>query len=136
MLANQVKYLIVHCSDSPHGRGDNAETIHRWHLARGWDGIGYHYVITEDGTIENGRPEYWNGAHVNGYNHKSIGVCLIGEGIYTLKQLHSLENLMCKLKVKYPHAEITGHTNMDSSKGCPLFDVKEWAATSVINSDK
>ena len=136
MLASEVKYLVVHCSDSPHGRGDNAESIHCWHLSRGWDGIGYHYVITEDGTIENGRPEYWSGAHVSGYNHKSIGVCLIGEGVYTLKQFHSLEHLISKLKIKYPGAEITGHSNMDSSKGCPLFDVKEWSARIVINCNK
>ena len=120
--------FIIHCSDTPNGRDDSAADIHGWHTDKGWDGIGYHYVITEDGTVEAGRPEYWNGAHVNGYNHKSIGVCLIGEGIYTLKQFHSLENLICKLKAKYPDAEIKGHNSMDSSKDCPLYDVEDWAA--------
>ena len=51
--------IVVHCSDSPHGRGNNAETIHGWHLARKWSGIGYHYVILEDGTVQ-GELEFRN----------------------------------------------------------------------------
>ena len=36
------------------------------HLNFGWDGISYHKIITRDGNIINGRPEYWIGAHVYG----------------------------------------------------------------------
>ena len=36
------------------------------HLKFGWDGIGYHKIINRSGKIENGRPEYWIGAHVKG----------------------------------------------------------------------
>ena len=48
------------------------------HLEFGWNGIGYHKIIKRDGEIENGRPEFWIGAHVYGKNDQSLGVCLIG----------------------------------------------------------
>ena len=59
------------------------------HMNFGWDGIGYHKIILRDGTIENGRPEYWMGAHVKGKNNKSLGVCLIGRNQFTNRQFNS-----------------------------------------------
>lgn len=120
-----MKYLVVHCSDSPQGRGDNAETIHRWHKARGWSGIGYHYVITEDGAIDNGRPEYWHGAHVRGHNAHSIGICLIGIDRFTPDQMDALRGLLIRLHGKYPEAVIVGHRDLTPSKTCPNFDIRD-----------
>lgn len=115
---------IIHCSDSPQGRGDNAKTIHRWHQQRGWDGIGYHYVILEDGTIENGRPLYWEGSHAKGFNNY-IGICLIGKDTFTMKQMEELSNLLVKLAKddKIDPEKILGHYEV-STKTCPNFDVK------------
>ena len=114
---------IIHCSDSPHGRGDTAETIHRWHQERGWDGIGYHYVITEDGIIENGRPEYWKGSHAKGYN-KSIGICLIGTNEFTHAQFISLERFL--LDNGYGRDEVVGHYKVNEGKTCPNFNVEHF----------
>ena len=123
-----IKYLVVHCSASPQGRGDNAETIHRWHRERGWDGIGYHRVILENGNTEHGRPCYWNGAHVRGHNHESIGVCLIGEGgDATEQQLDSLRMVIGDLLDEHPSATVVGHCDLDSNKpNCPGFNVGDW----------
>lgn len=123
---------VIHCSDSPQNRGDNAETIHRWHKERGFDGIGYHYVILEDGAVEVGRPHYWTGAHAKGRN-QYIGICLIGQGEYTKEQFNSLKKLLSKLvkeKVIHPY-KIIAHSAI-SDKKCPMFDVQafmvEWMA--------
>ena len=62
------------------------------HIGFGWDGIGYHKVI-HNGTIENGRPEFWIGAHT-WKNHLSLGVCLIGKNKFTNEQFSSLENVL------------------------------------------
>jgi N-acetylmuramoyl-L-alanine amidase len=57
-----------------------AAEIHRWHLARGWAGIGYHFVIRNNGDIERGRPLEAVGAHAGpGVNGNSIGICLTGD---------------------------------------------------------
>lgn len=120
-----MKYLVVHCSDSPQGRGDSAETIHRWHKERGWDGIGYHYVITEIGEVQNGRPHYWTGSHVRGHNENSLGICLIGDKTFTPKQMDALKALLNRLNKEYPEAVICGHRDLDSGKTCPNFDVRD-----------
>ena len=54
------------------------EDIHRWHLANGWSGIGYHYFVRKDGNIYRGRPEDTVGAHAYGANSNSIGICFEG----------------------------------------------------------
>ena len=128
MKASEVDYIVVHCSDSPQGRGDTAATIHRWHTEKKWSGIGYHRVILEDGTIENGRPLYWIGAHVRSYNSKSIGICLIGDGIYTFEQYDALRKLILRMLERSPNAKVVGHCDLDKNKTCPKFDVKEWWA--------
>lgn len=115
--------IVIHCSDSPQGRGDTAETIHRWHLDRGWSGVGYHYVILEDGQLEMGRPEYWKGAHVRRFNKGSIGICLIGDGDYTNEQIRSLVNLKEDLCSRYPEALWYNHYELDSAKTCPNADL-------------
>lgn len=56
----------------------DAATIHAWHKANGWSGIGYHFVVRKDGTIERGRPIDKIGAHATGYNSYSIGICFEG----------------------------------------------------------
>lgn len=117
-----IEKIVIHCSDSPHGRGDDAETIHKWHRERGWSGIGYHYVIVEDGTVQAGRPHYWPGAHVKGHNTNSLGICLIGEDDFTGEQIQSLKQLHTELSQKYPEAQWFNHYDLDSSKTCPNFD--------------
>ena len=122
--------ITIHCSDSPQDRGDTAETIHNWHLGRKWSGIGYTYVILEDGTIENGRPEYWEGAHARGYND-TIGICLIGEETFTGAQMVSLETLCLDIYDRYEDMEfksIRGHYELDKHKTCPNFDVRALVA--------
>lgn len=127
--------VVIHCSASPHGRGDNAETIHRWHLERGWAGIGYHYVITEDGTLEHGRPEYWAGAHVKGNNLGSVGICLIGDDHFTPEQFDALDDLLDDILTRHEGVEIYGHYQLDSGKTCPNFDVPEWLEGRGLISD-
>ncbi|WP_373325610.1 peptidoglycan recognition family protein [Sporomusa paucivorans] len=70
------RVVIHHVGDPP--RDVSAEEIHRWHKENDWAGIGYHYVVRTDGTIERGRPEEYVGAHAQGFNTGSIGVNFAG----------------------------------------------------------
>lgn len=127
-----IKKIVVHCSDSPQGRGDGAETIHRWHKERGWNGIGYHAVILEDGRIENGRPDYWQGAHARGANRNTLGICLIGRKTFTVKQMNSLRQYCNSKKIKYDlkTSDIIGHYEVpNAGKTCPNFDMVEFRGT-------
>jgi len=125
--AKNIRYLVVHCSDSPDDEPITAREIHEMHLGFGWHGVGYHRVINRDGTIEQGRPDYWIGAHVYGHNEESLGVCLIGRTDFTDAQFLSLENVLRKWTEQYPNAEVLGHCDFDyTEKTCPNFNAKQW----------
>lgn len=131
----RAKGIIVHCSDSPQGRGDTASTIHSWHKTRGFDGIGYHYIILEDGTVESGRPEYWTGAHATGYNDY-IGICLIGRDSFTEDQLVELDVLVHDIYNRYDSMtsiDIKGHNEV-SNKSCPNINIREFVGTLGLQS--
>ena len=125
-----IKEIIIHCSDTPDGRPDTAADIHRWHKEKGWDGIGYHYVICVDGKLEHGRPEYWTGAHAKGHNVNTLGVCLIGRGEFSDKQWLVLDTVIHQLLAKYPTAQVLGHNEI-SRKSCPGFDVQKWVENNI-----
>lgn len=139
----QINLIVIHCSATPEGRDYTVQDIDRWHRARGWRCIGYHYVIYRDGSIHRGRPESEIGAHVSGKNANSIGICYIGglkaspvsssngfavsgskyipADTRTPEQKSALLRLLTELKNRYPNAEIHGH-NEYANKACPCFD--------------
>ncbi len=125
--ASAIRYLVVHCSDTPDDEPMGAREIHQMHLGFGWHGVGYHRVITRDGVIEAARPDYWQGAHVYGHNEISLGVCLIGRSAFTDAQFASLETVLRGWLADYPDACICGHRDFDyTDKTCPNFDVASW----------
>ena len=127
LISSKIKLLVVHCSDTKNDQNLSASDIHEMHLNFGWDGIGYHKVICRSGKIENGRPEYWIGAHVKGKNDISLGVCLIGRDHFSKLQFLSLEKVLRRWKSLYPNAKILGHCNTgNTKKTCPNFDVEVW----------
>jgi len=133
LLEKKIKYLVVHCSDTPDDENIDSAFIHKMHLSFGWNGIGYHKIILRDGTIENGRPEYWVGAHVKGFNERSLGVCLIGRKNFTMKQFKSLKIVLTEWKKKYTNSIILGHRDAtETKKTCPNFDVKLWCKENSI----
>ncbi|MBI5210748.1 MAG: N-acetylmuramoyl-L-alanine amidase [Elusimicrobia bacterium] len=53
--------------------------IQRYHQAgRGWNDIGYHFVIDGSGRVFQGRPETVVGAHVLNHNTGNVGVSFMG----------------------------------------------------------
>ncbi len=51
--------IIVHCSATKAGQDFTAADIDCWHRERGFNGIGYHYVIRLDGKLEKGVMSLW-----------------------------------------------------------------------------
>ena len=133
LIVKNIKLLVVHCSDTKDSQNLCASDLHKMHLEFGWDGVGYHKIINRSGKVENGRPEYWIGAHVKGKNDISLGVCLIGRNQFTTKQYSSLEKILRKWKFLYPEAKIVGHRDTgNTNKTCPNFDVKTWVKDKLI----
>jgi N-acetylmuramoyl-L-alanine amidase len=133
-----VEKIVIHCSASPNGRKTIIEDIDRWHVDRGFrrssvyrekirphlNGVGYHWVITLDGTARPGRDEQEIGAHAVGHNAKSIGICLVGTDKFTEKQWDTLKELILSVGARYPDADVVGHRDIPGvNKECPGFDV-------------
>lgn len=125
--------IVIHCSATPEGKDFDAADIDRWHKRRGWSGIGYHYVVKRDGTVERGRPERQIGAHVSGHNRHSIGIVYIGgvdskgrpKDTRTPAQKVALRAVVETLKARYTAARVRGHRDFPGvAKACPSFDVK------------
>ena len=130
----KINKIILHCSATPEGRKHDVADIRRWHLKRGFNDIGYHYLIHIDGTIEEGRPINKQGAHCSGENKGSIGLCYVGgmskdmkkaKDTRTQAQKDSLIKIMHELIYKYnKDMTIHGH-NEYANKACPSFNVQE-----------
>lgn len=127
-----IKEIIVHCSATAEGRDFTVEDIRRWHKQQGWSDIGYHYVIGRHGEKWTGRDVDVSGAHCEGHNRNSIGVCYIGgldaagkkaKDTRTLQQKAVMLSLLTELKRLYPQAKIYGHRDF-ARKDCPCFDAK------------
>ena len=128
----KINEIIVHCSATAEGRDYTVGDIKRWHKSRGWQCIGYHYVIYRDGSVHTGRPVAQIGAHCTGHNANSIGVCYIGgcaadgktpKDTRTPQQREALRGLVADLQKQYPGATVHGHREF-AAKACPSFDVK------------
>lgn len=126
-----INRIIVHCTATPEGRIETVESIRRMHKAKGWADIGYHYLIGLNGERWNGRNVNLVGAHCEGYNANSIGVCYVGgcdknmkaKDTRTDKQKAALIALLKDLRKLYPKAKIVSHRDLDrKGKACPSFD--------------
>ena len=132
-----ITLIVIHCSAVAPWQQSSAADIDRWHRERGWRyGIGYHYVVRRDGSVETGRPLEQIGAHCQNHNKHSIGICYVGgldvqgrpADTRTPEQRVSLRQLLEKLHKMFPSALIIGHRDLNPMKSCPCFDAaREYA---------
>lgn len=130
----KITEIILHCTATPEGRDVTAAEVNRWHKARGFLSIGYHYLIRLDGTVEEGRPLSQQGAHCLQHNANSIGVCYAGgltkdgkqpKDTRTKAQRNAMRMLVDKLKQRFPGATVHCH-NEYAPKACPCFSMKDF----------
>ena len=141
--------IVIHCAATDDSQDIGAAEIDRWHKQRGFDRIGYHFVIRRNGRIEKGRGLYDRGAHAGGhdrkavgdmavaYNDRSIGICMVG-GVeadddmkardnFTVEQWATLRALVETMLTIFPSAQVIGHREIAIvPKACPSFDVQAW----------
>ena len=134
----EINEIIIHCSATRPSMDIGAAEIAQWHTDPNRPGgpfksIGYHYVVRRNGEVETGRPEIQVGAHVEGHNAHSLGVCMIGgvnsankpDANFTRLQWAALEILVKNLTDEHRQAQVVGHRSY-STKMCPSFDAVAW----------
>lgn len=154
-----INMIVIHCTASLNGKSVSLDTVREWHKQRGFDDIGYHYLIDVDGKVGHGRPLEKMGAHAKGSNAHSIGICLVGGieakkpgekkakeiGRFTKAQWESLRGLVDDLEFLYPGSVIVGHRDLSPDldgdgivepeewiKTCPGFDVSQWRRAGCV----
>lgn len=148
----KIDAIVVHCSATRAGQDIGKSEINRMHVARGFNCIGYNFVVRIDGTVETGRSLQIDGAHCNSkgfsgvsYNKHSIGICYVGgldksgkaADTRTDAQKKALAKLIKELCAKYQIVEVLGHRDTSPdldedgivepkewTKMCPCFDVR------------
>ena len=126
--------ILIHCSATPAGKDFTVADIDRWHRARGFDRVGYHYIVYRDGTYVRGRSDDNVGAHCpqEGMNRRSLSICYIGglgmKGVpadtRTPEQRRAIVTLIRTLLYRYPSiTRVCGHRDVKGVvKACPCFD--------------
>lgn len=136
--------IFVHCSATKPSMNWGVREVRQSHKERGFLDVGYHFIIKRDGTVEAGREESAIGSHAKGYNHNSIGVCLIGgvddrmkmDANFTPAQMTALRSLLVELLAKYPGSVLRAHHDI-APKACPSFDLKRWwEKNELVTSDR
>ena len=137
----EVREIIIHCAATrPEWMQESTlatkrAEIRRWHLARGFSDIGYHWLIDRDGKVMAGRLEGVVGSHVKGRNTGTLGVCLIGghgsatsdlfAENFTPEQDAALRRLIREIQGRANIQTISGHSQY-ANKACPGFEVDKW----------
>lgn len=139
--------IVLHCSMSEFG---DSELIKDWHLKRGFDDIGYNFVICNgflnprskynkdfDGLIQIGRDRNYIGAHCKGYNESHYGICLIGNKKFTFNQIMASFKLIKQLttsnEIDYfiegkilTDNQVAGHYEFNRKKTCPNINMDDY----------
>lgn len=140
MSLRKIKTIILHCSDSDVPAHDNIEAIREWHTERGFvgpdgvegthDDVGYHFFVTRGGLVMSGRSEDQVGAHAQGHNAYSIGICFSGKMFKDFKsnQFGAGRRLVEKLLKKYglSKSDVKLHREFNKGKSCPNFTLDQF----------
>ena len=140
----EVTEIVVHWTETPTNKNIGSEEINKIHLESGLNGIGYHYVIRRDGSLQRGRPINIQGEHapVNKHNERSIGIVFVGginvpSGTSNLENFISVQSLtrsqfntfdhLCRaFFARFPGGQAVGHNDIDPIEDDPGFNVREY----------
>lgn len=130
---SSIDTIVIHTTATQENQEVTIEQIDMWHKKRGWDMVGYHYVVDLQGKIHKGRCITQVGAHVKGHNKTSIGICYVGgldengDAKDTLRpiQKNAIGFMLLALKaVLQQPMVVKGHKEF-TNKACPCFEVKD-----------
>lgn len=153
-ITREVTEVVVHWTETPTNKNIGSEELNKIHLESGLKGIGYHYVIRRDGSLQRGRPVNIQGEHalVNNHDERSIGVVFVGginvpSGTPNLENFVSVQSLtrsqfntfdhFCRsFYARFPGGQILGHNDIDPIENDPGFNVREYVLANFSKASK
>jgi len=99
-------------------------TYEDWKLGRKWDILDGSIIPLRTLDLDPVSEFSEIGAHVKGWNSKAIGVVLVGNTHFTMRQLLAAKNLFLEIREKVnPNIIVKGHYELDGGKTCPNIDM-------------
>jgi hypothetical protein len=153
-IDREVTEVVVHWTETHTNRNIGSEEINRYHLNLGLDGIGYHYVIRRDGSIQRGRPVNIQGQHapINNHDERSVGVVFVGginvptgtpneenflsSASLTRSQINTFNHFCREFYKVFDGAQIVGHNDIDLIEVDPGFSVIDYVETNFGKTTK
>ena len=123
-----VDRVFLHCTASSYDHHDDIEIVRKWHLARGWSDVGYHFMIHKDGSMSEGRPLERTPAAQKGHNKGTIAIAMHGgmhaKDDFSTKQIVTLREFCEQIRAAYD-GDITFHGHSEVViRDCPVYDYK------------
>ena len=143
-VSREITEMVIHWSDTYTNANIGSEEINRAFVGLGYNGIGYHYVIRRDGSVQRGRPSGIEGQHaqINGHNARSLAVVFVGglncasgtpnpieyrsSASLTRSQMSSFQEICRSFYLAFPGGQILGHNDLDINEEDPGFDVRDY----------
>jgi len=124
---SKIEYIVLH-----HTGGEGTiEGFAKYHVSRGWPGIGYHYVIDKNGSVNQTNRIDTISYNVGGHNTKVLGISVIGnyeEDVLTEQQKIAVEDLVLLLRKLVGYKPVKGHHEFRPTL-CPGKNIKEFIKT-------
>jgi len=114
--------------------GGSAEAFARYHVTENnWPGIGYHYVINIDGTIDWCQSHETKSYHVGKHNGYCLGICMVGDFRKSQpdpRQIQSAYRILKEILNVTDPTKIMGHSELPGYdwKKCPVIDMNVFRA--------
>lgn len=130
---SQIRNIAIHHSATLSG---SAESFARYHVNQlDWPGIGYHYVVNQDGSVDLCHDHEVVSYHVGNSNGRTIGICMVGdfrsqplEDVQRNATLDLTKTLLKRFNLKvddvWGHMEFPGY----SWKPCPSISMEQFRA--------
>jgi N-acetylmuramoyl-L-alanine amidase len=111
----KIKFIVLHCTaGQPNQKTESV--LDYWKRVLKWKSVGYHKLVSEDGSVETLATDDKITNGVAGHNHHSIHICykggLKGVDTRTEAQKETLKKLVKEYKKKYPTAFVLGHRDL------------------------
>ncbi|XP_012883736.1 PREDICTED: N-acetylmuramoyl-L-alanine amidase [Dipodomys ordii] len=126
-LAQAASYASQEFTQAFLGCAASLRAVQRFHQGvRGWDDVGYSFVVGSDGYVYEGRGWHWVGAHTRGYNFRGFGVAFIGDYTASLPTAAALRTVRDGLPrcasragLLRPDYKLLGHRQLRRGTDCP-----------------
>ena len=153
-IKREITEVVVHWTETPTNKNIGSEEINEQHLAADLKGIGYHYVIRRDGSLQRGRPANKEGEHsiFNNHNVRSLAIVFVG-GInapsetrniqdflsvqsLTRSQFNTFDHFCRSFYDVFSGGQIVGHSDIDAITNDPGFDVRAYVKANFDKDSK